>query len=296
MWLEAMYASMSVSGVCGAVLAINALFPAETRRFLRIVRAEIGSRVPLRRKRITLEVALHTQAEVDLKWWDEEFAKLERAIPGRDWARMVNEQIRAADEQIQAANKAVLDPAPPTTEELDRWSAAGVQSVQSGGITYYLGMDRMKAELVELERARHEAAIRDARNADATPPGLPYSLREAQEAGVSLAKARERTLGAFRDAPGVHAIPRPLYVRIRSNIENAATWSALVQYTAWGNLILVKHGAPDECEFCEYEEIHTYASPHVKRRKVSECWECRDSAAQPAALWTPARDSTWSIS
>lgn len=289
MWLEAMYASMSVSGVCGAVLAINALFPAETRRFLRIVRAEIGARVPSRRKRVTLEVALHTQAEVDLKWWDEEFAKLERAIPGKNWYQMV-------ESKIDSASKAVTDPAPPTTEELDRWNGAGVQRVQSGGMTYYLGMDRMKAEVVEFERARHEAAIRDARNADATPPGLPYSLREAQEAGVSLAKARARTLGAFQDAPGAHAIPRPLYVRIRSNIENAVTWNALVQHTAWGNLILAKHGAPDECEFCEYEEIHTYASPHVKRRKVSECWECKDSDPGPAALWTPAHDSTWSIS
>ncbi|AWY05069.1 hypothetical protein SEA_HORTUS1_91 [Microbacterium phage Hortus1] len=300
MWLEAMYASMSIAGMCGVALGINALFPAETKRFLRIVRAEIGSRVPARRKRLTLEVALHTQAEVDLKWWDEEFAKLERAIPGKNWYQMMGSKIDSM---------AVPTAAEITRGDLVRWKAGGVTQVTQGDLTFNVSSvldshialserraeEKVREELVEFERARLDLARRAPYLADATPPGMPHSLREAQQAGISLATARDRSVLAFHNAPGVHSIPRDISVRGRSRIEQARTWSTLVLAVSWANLMLAKHGRPDECEFCEYEEVKTYTSPHVKRYRTSECWECKERSVRATTEYAAKRVSMWSI-
>jgi len=282
MWIELALASGAISAVCGSILAINKIFPAETKRFLRIVQAEITARIPSKPKRPTLEVALHAGVEVDIKWWDEEFDKLQRAIPDKGWARMVESKV----DVINTPTMAEI-----TRADLLRWHAHGVKQVTQGDFTFNVSNllnshaalskveaeKKLKEQLVEFERVKHEMSRKAPSSADATPPGLPHSLREAQNAGVPLEKARARSVVAFQAAPGAHAMPRPVSIQARSRIENAATWDGLVQAVSWTNLMIAKHGRPEECEFCEYEEVHTYADPYVKRYKTEQCWECKTS-------------------
>lgn len=107
MWLEAFYASLVISAGCGATLAINALLPDETKRFLRFVEAEVSARFKRKPRHLSIEMAMHLDADVDMKWWDEEFEKLQRAIPTNVWTKF---------DDACASN-----PLPPTSAEFGGW-------------------------------------------------------------------------------------------------------------------------------------------------------------------------------
>lgn len=176
MWLEAMYASMSIAGVCGVTLGINALFPAETKRFLRIVRAEITAKIPMKRKRPTVELALHAGVEVDIKWWDEEFDKLQRAIPDKGWARMVGSKIDA----INAPTTAEI-----TVGDVNRWLAHGVKEVAHGDFTFSVG-GLIKTQ----ERIAHEIEQFEAKPVEEEEEGCDSC--EYQEVHTYTGKAAKR--------------------------------------------------------------------------------------------------------
>lgn len=184
MWLEAMYASMSIAGLCGVTLGVNALFPKEVKRLGRIMRAQLGSRFKVKPKRPTIEIALHAEVEVDMKWWDEEFAKLKREIPTDGWSKWMDSQLVVMDEINKvSAEKARLD--------AERSFRAGIVGLTDGNVTYH------------------------------------YAPQKSQGGYIP---------------PKTHARPKV-----------------------------------EECEFCEYKEIHTYSDPYVRRLKTTKCWECDDS-------------------
>lgn len=197
MWLEIALSSGVISAVCGSILAINKIFPTETKRFLSIVRAEAMARIPIKPKRPTVELALHAGVEVDIKWWDEEFAKLERAIPDKNWYQLMESKAKA----MSMSTTAELDGAI-TLERLRAWQYLGIKQVTSGSTTFYV--DNMLNSQFGLDDAEAEEKLK-------------------------------MQLLAFE----------------RAN---------------YGN----------DCEFCEYEEVHTYASPRARRYKTNECWTCAE--------------------
>lgn len=279
MWLEAMYASMSIAGLCGVTVGVNALFPNEVKRFGRFVRAEIGSRIGIKPKRPSIELALHADLEVDMKWWDEEFAKLKREMPTSGWSLMVQDEISKMNNALAGEIARI--------EAAKRQKAAMV-GLNVGNVMYHF-QPFSNSEHVEPKKT------------DATPPGLPYSLREAKKAGVTLEKAIDRAFDAFREDPRTSLIPRDISAKIKYRLGGSCSWGELISATQWGNLMLEKHGTPreEECEFCEYVEMQTYASPYNRRYKTAECWGCEQEKLdreKPMALYSPIADAKWSIS
>lgn len=282
MWIELALASGAISAVCGSILAINKIFPAETKRFLRIVQAEITARIPNKPKRPTVEVALAAGSDVSMKWWDEEFAKAERAIPTASWAQQVSGAIK---------NVSVPTMSEISLENLRRWSAGGVVEVTQGDFTFNVrgmlnslavlsegeAVLKLKNDMVEFERAKLDNVRRNPHHSDATPPGKQISLREAEESGVSLQAAQKECLRCFAADSRLKNVPQQISVKMRESIDVSSSYNSLIAAVAWGKLMLEKHGyvAGEECEFCEYEEVKTYASSNVKRYKTSPCWECQ---------------------
>lgn len=130
MWLEAALASLSISGLCGSALLANKLFPTEVKRFLRIVQAEIESRLP--KKRPTIEIAMHADLEVDMTWWDEEFAKLDQPILTDSWA----DTRKSQQDAIYDMMVRISEHSAPTTAEFNSWIDRGIQTVTKGDVTY----------------------------------------------------------------------------------------------------------------------------------------------------------------
>ena len=147
MWLEAMYASMSVAGVCGVTMAVNAIFPAETKRFLRIVRAEVESRLPDKHRKVTIDLAIHADIAVDMAWWDKQFAKAVAQTPTGQWAKMVERRMERGGvyDRPPYMNSSDLrwgtrhlSPEPPTAAEINYRIAQekSVLSITDGNLTY----------------------------------------------------------------------------------------------------------------------------------------------------------------
>lgn len=120
-WLELIPAGLVIVGV-GGVTVPFCLFPQEGKRLLRMIRAEITAKLG-NIKRPSIEIALHADLEVDMKWWDEEFAKLERAIPDGSWSNYIATR--------------VINPSVPTLSELERLhKSTGITSITNGDVTY----------------------------------------------------------------------------------------------------------------------------------------------------------------
>lgn len=156
-WLELIPAGLVIIGV-GGVTVPFCLFPQEGKRLLRMIRAEITAKLG-NVKRPSIEIALHADLEVDMKWWDEEFAKLERAIPDASWSNYIASR--------------VINPDAPTLSELERLhKRTGTKSVTDGDVTYsfsnlasahqagwmslYEMRKKLEEELLKFERDREK--------------------------------------------------------------------------------------------------------------------------------------------
>ncbi|QDK03332.1 hypothetical protein SEA_ROMAN_91 [Microbacterium phage Roman] len=102
MWPE-IIAFGAVGLTCmGAVIAFHRQ---ELKRAARIARAEIGDRFKRKPRNLSIDLAMHIEAEVDMKWWQEQYDKLVRSIPTDSWAKSVE--------------RALVKPTSPTLAELD---------------------------------------------------------------------------------------------------------------------------------------------------------------------------------
>lgn len=130
MWIE-LLTNLSIGSLVvsigGGVLAC-VFYRSELKRVCRIARAEIDSRLP--KKRPSIEIAMHADLEVDMKWWDEEFAKLDRSTVG-DWARMVNSR----------ANVKVF----PGQARKDHFALGGITSITDGDMKYGFNAEQRDA-------------------------------------------------------------------------------------------------------------------------------------------------------
>lgn len=97
--------SLSV-GTAGGVLAC-VYYRFELKRAAKILRAEIGDRFKNNPRHLSIEMAMHLDADVDMKWWQDEFDKLVRAAVSDDWMTLSERQIH--------------DHLPPTSAEFGRW-------------------------------------------------------------------------------------------------------------------------------------------------------------------------------
>lgn len=146
MWLEFL-ANLSIGsvaiGIGGGVLAC-VFYRSELKRVVRIARAEIESRLP--KKRPSIEIALHADLEVDMAWWDDEFAKLQQA----DISAVASSWLTTKEQLLVNMFQTIQDAQPPTTEEFERWYRSGIKSVTEGNVTYNVspsdGAKRMAVE------------------------------------------------------------------------------------------------------------------------------------------------------
>lgn len=299
MSLELMFA-WCLAGLVPGAIGMHAMFEyrRELRRVGRIVRANVGAILP--KKRPTLEIALHADLDVDMKWWDEEFAKLDRKAPTDQWLRWAERRV-------------------PTVAELDRWSGVGITSVTDGDLTFdiralseevkahaqeseffdrqqrYIRQFASKSTLLktseylrilslfevamnesQLEDAKAQAAnsIRAAENvygAPVRPHGVGYSLQEAMKAGMSFETVRRRVLDALAKTPGAAKVKRSDSAANRAIIETSDTWEALIRNTRRAIQAIEK---AQRCDDCEYVEYVTYASSTGYWRRTSTCWKC----------------------
>lgn len=260
MWLEIAIGVSPIICAWGASVIFLKRNPDISDRLGRFIRSEVESWLPRKRKRATIEIAVLTGEDVSLKWWDEEFAKLDRSTVSsswNDWANHMNNVVIAA-----------------TPRDANPMARAGITSYTDGDVTYSLAVDLAKVhQEIADEIVKVEAKLA---RSDATPPGMKVSLREAEDAGVSLEVARKQALAAAQRDRRVGNIPRDISVRMRRCLESAGTWDELIDAINWCNLMIEKHGDPreEECEFCDYEEQQTYADKRVKRYKTNKCWEC----------------------
>lgn len=123
MWLEGLLAfafGLPISlGICLPMVA-----PIETKRFMRWVRVEVGALFKGKPRHLSIEMAMHLDAEVDMKWWEEEFAKLDKASVSDDW--------------VALSKPKTDDHLPLMSAEWGRW-VDGQTAVINGDFTYSFG-------------------------------------------------------------------------------------------------------------------------------------------------------------
>lgn len=260
MWLEIAIGVSPIVCAWGVSVIFLKRNPDISDRLGRFIRSEVESWLPRKRKRPTIEIAVLTGEDVSLKWWDEEFAKLDRTTVSSSWNDWANHMSNLT---IAAMPK-----------ELNGMARGGIKSYTDGDVTYSLAVDLAKAHQ-EMADEIVKMGAKLARS-NATPPGMKLSLREAEDAGVSLEVARKQALAAAQRDGRVGNIPQDISVRLRHKLDGASSWDELIDAMNWCNLMIEKYvDAPEaRCEFCDYAEQQTYADKRVKRYKTAECWEC----------------------
>lgn len=271
MWLEIALAGCAVFGLGFAGWGATLLFPAEAKRLGRIVRAEIGDRIPGARRRPTIELALHAGVEVDMKWWDEEFAKIKRSRPTPHWEKMVAREYDLGTD-LSSLSRSIRDATTPTTAELDRWSglaARGIATVTENGVTYDV------RQMDDYARVQARAAF------------------EAQ---------KKRLIQSLTEHPGVKDIPRDESIKLRAQMSSAQGQAELQNVK---NRVLaaakLHTDVKNQCQDCEYVEHRTYADQYTVRHRTKLCWRCEQEkldAIQRASIrgiYTANSGDSWNL-
>lgn len=240
-WLELSLASGAISAICGSVLAINKIFPAETHRFLRFVSAEIGAFAgPAKPGRKSLETIARLEIEVDMQWWDKQFDKLKKVT-----APPVKTAMLTYTDEMANMHASTL-------AELEYLEKRMVSSVSQGSITYHYdkwdsdvhgGMTKQQWETYEHIR---EGLLRRA-------PKLPgWKAGQAAKKIARAASTVERDT-AWREADQMVAVARLTLPSGSSRISSQAK------------------PVETKCPDCAYQEMRVYGDENVRSHKTELC-------------------------
>lgn len=273
MWLEL------AMGVCGGLFLGGGAFVAVEMhrpillsedlvdRIKKIARPEVGWRFKRKPRHLSIEMAMHLDADVDMKWWQDEFDKLQRTITTNVWTKFDDAR--------------VSDPLPPTSSEWGGW-LNGQEMVYSFAVmrdTIQKTQAELEGRIAEVEEAKAKIeahGLYRPKSTDDYDLAVDLSHHAEKQAADAVDRDREEALDAIYASDDMFRIvPVPESNALIGAIYEAKNQAELKRACDEAKSA-VRHyrSRVNSCPDCDYDEQQTYASKYAYLHRTKMCERC----------------------